>query len=79
MITTKNSGAAEIIKDGIHGFVVQKAEDFQGIADKINFLLHNSNELEAMGKNARRLAEEFTFESHINKILALYKRVIADR
>ena len=79
VITTKNSGAAEIIKDGIHGFVVQKAEDFQGIADKINFLLHNSNELEAMGKNARRLAEEFTFESHINKILALYKRVIADR
>jgi len=79
VITTRNSGAAEIIKDGIHGFVLQKAEDFQNMADQINFFLHNSNKLEAMGKNARQLAEEFTFESHINKILALYQRVIAGR
>jgi UDP-glucose:(heptosyl)LPS alpha-1,3-glucosyltransferase len=79
VITTKNSGAAEIIRDEIHGFVVQMPEDFQQIAEKIRFLLHNRIKLEAMGKNARKLAEEFTFERHINKILALYERVIADR
>lgn len=78
VITTKNSGAAEIIKDDIHGFVIQTPEDFQITAEKINLLLNNRNKLEAMGINARQLAEEFTFEKHINKILALYERVIAE-
>jgi len=49
------------------------------MAEKISLLLNNSNKLEAMGKNARQLAEEFTFKSHINKILELYERVIATR
>ena len=79
VITTRNSGAAEIIKDDIHGFVIEKPEDLRIMAEKISLLLNNSNKLEAMGKNARQLAEEFTFESHINKILALYERVIATR
>jgi UDP-glucose:(heptosyl)LPS alpha-1,3-glucosyltransferase len=79
VITTKKSGAAEIIKDEVHGFVVQTPEDFQIIAEKISLLSNNRNKLEAMANNARQLAEEFTFESHINKILALYERVIATR
>ena len=78
VITTRNSGAAEIIKDDIHGFVIEKPEDLQIMAEKISLLLNNSNKLEAMGKNARQLAEEFTFKSHINKILALYERVIQE-
>jgi UDP-glucose:(heptosyl)LPS alpha-1,3-glucosyltransferase len=79
VITTRNSGAAEIIKDNVHGFVIEKPEDFRALAEKIGVFLNNRDRLISVSENARRLAEEFTFEKHINKILALYERVIAER
>jgi UDP-glucose:(heptosyl)LPS alpha-1,3-glucosyltransferase len=79
VITTKNSGAAEIIKDGEQGFVIEEPEDAGTIAEKIHFFLDSKDRLQSMSENARKLAEEFTFEKHINKILALYERVLANR
>ncbi len=72
VITTKNSGASEIIEDGVHGFVVQKPEDFQSIAQGIEVLLDDKEKLMSMSKNARQLAEEFTFERHMGRIKKLY-------
>ena len=79
VITTKNSGASEIIKDGVHGFVVQKPEDVAAIAEKIQFLVNNSEKLKSMSENARRLAEGFTFEAHMEKIRELYKSIIGEK
>jgi UDP-glucose:(heptosyl)LPS alpha-1,3-glucosyltransferase len=79
VITTGNSGAAEIIRDGEHGFVVKEPEDTKTIAGKIRFFLDNKDRLISMSEGARRLAEEFTFEKHIGKTLALYERIIAER
>jgi UDP-glucose:(heptosyl)LPS alpha-1,3-glucosyltransferase len=73
VITTKNSGASEIIQDGIQGFVVQEPEDFRSIAQGINVLLNDKDKLRSMSKNARQLAEEFTFEKHIGRIKKLYE------
>lgn len=77
VITTKNSGAAEIIKDAVHGFVINKPEDVASIAEKIGVFINDRDALESMSKKARQLAEEFTFEKHISKIKDLYERVIA--
>ncbi len=79
VITTKYSGAAEIIKDGVNGFVVQKPEDFESIAEKIEGVFNDREKLVSMGKNARRLAEEFTYKRHIDKILALYKGINTEK
>lgn len=79
VITTRNSGAAEIIKDGVHGFVVEEPEDITAISEKIRFCLNNRDKLKLMSENARRLAEEFTFEKYIGKIHELYERIIAER
>ncbi|RPI34274.1 MAG: glycosyltransferase, partial [Nitrospiraceae bacterium] len=76
VITTKNSGGSEIINDGVQGFVIRQPEDIKAIAEKIRFFIHNRERLEAMSKNARSLAEEFTFEKHISRIKELYERVI---
>ncbi len=76
VITTKNSGASEIIKDGEHGFVVNKPENVEAIAGKIKSLMQDREAREAMGRNARSLAEEFTFEKHIGKIKKLYESII---
>jgi UDP-glucose:(heptosyl)LPS alpha-1,3-glucosyltransferase len=75
VITTKNSGASEIIKDDIQGFVVSGPEDVEGIAKGIRSFVNNREKLREMSKNARALAEEFTFEKHMNKIRELYKSI----
>ncbi len=76
VITTKNSGASEIIKDGVQGFVVQEPEDVSSIAAGINVLLEDRDKLGSMSKSARQLAEEFTFESHMGRIKRLYDSLV---
>ncbi len=78
VITTKYSGAAEIIKDNVNGFVIQEPGDLMEIAERIKVLL-NRDKLESMGENARRLAENFTFDKHIGRMMALYERVMSGR
>lgn len=75
VITTKNSGASEIIKDGVQGFVIERPEDTETIAEKIRLLFTDREKLQSMSGAARFLAEGFTFERHISKIKALYKEV----
>lgn len=75
VITTKNSGAAEIIKDGVQGFVIGQPEDTETITEKIKLLFIDREKLQSMSRAARLLAEGFTFERHISKIKALYKEV----
>lgn len=77
VITTKLSGASEIIKDGIQGFIVDKPEDIEIIAQKIRFLM-DKNENRKMGLEARKLAENFSFEVHIKRTMNLYKTIISE-
>ncbi len=79
VITTKQSGASEIINDGVQGFVIREPEDIQAIAEKMHLLINNREILEAMSKNARSLAEEFTFEKHIGRIKKLYESIISEK
>ncbi len=76
VITTKYSGAAEIIKDGVTGFVVGDPDDYEAIAEKIKTILNNKDKLKSMSKNARRLAEEFTYKRHIDEIMSLYESIV---
>ena len=78
VITTRNSGASEIIKDGEQGFVVREPEDVASLAEKIKILLDDKDKLHSMSKSARHLAEEFTFEKHIGKIKKLYESIMAE-
>lgn len=72
VITTKNSGASEIIENGVQGFVVKAPEDVLTISEKIYFLMNNKNELEKMSKEARLLAERFSLQSHIEQMITFY-------
>jgi len=75
VITTRLSGAAEIIEDGIHGFTISAPEDCPAIAEKISYLMDNRETREAMGIDARRRAEEFTYAKYSERIQKLYKEV----
>ena len=77
VITTRLSGAAEIIKDGFHGFVIPSPEDYNAIADKIKFLIDNNEKREFISINARKLAEDFSFERYSERILNLYRSLVS--
>jgi UDP-glucose:(heptosyl)LPS alpha-1,3-glucosyltransferase len=77
VITTKNSGAAEIIVDGEQGVVIDRPEDVASISEKMNYFLQHRGRLESMSSNARKLAEEFSNERHIGKVLELYGRIVS--
>jgi len=71
IITTRQSGAAEIIEDGRQGFVIENPEDINDIAEKITLIM-DRNQWQRMNIEARKLAEKFSFEEHMKKIYALY-------
>ncbi|MEW6570349.1 MAG: glycosyltransferase family 4 protein [Nitrospirota bacterium] len=76
VITTKSTGAAEILEDGVHGFVVSSPEDHASVAEKIELMITDSRQRELMNLNARKLAGEFSFSRYSGQILDLYRRVI---
>jgi len=78
VITTKYSGAAEIIENGVNGFVVQAPEDSGALAEGIKKLC-DANTRHAMSIEARALAEKFTFQRYAGEIMELYNGVIACR
>jgi len=74
VITTRLSGASEIIQDGVQGFVIDKPEEIERIAEKICSLM-NSSKNQSMGLEARRLAENFSFKAFIEKMIKLYESI----
>lgn len=78
VITTSNSGAAEIIEHGVNGFVVERPEDVGQIAEKIGVLM-DARTRETMSRKARILAEKFSFARYTDTIMRLYDRVIHHR
>jgi UDP-glucose:(heptosyl)LPS alpha-1,3-glucosyltransferase len=78
VITSGQSGAADIIRDGKNGFVVQEPEDTGAIADRIGKMM-DADRLSAMGSEARKLAEQFTFARHMREILQLYSDIMKEK
>ena len=78
VITTRNSGAAEIIDEGKNGFVVQEPEDTAAISGSMKKLL-DADLLHAMGREARKTAEKFTMERFVHEILRLYSDIMEEK
>ena len=78
VITTRNSGASEIIDDGKSGFVVQAPEDTAAIAGSMKKLL-DADLLHAMGSEARKAAEKFTMARFVREIMQLYSDIMKEK
>ncbi len=78
VITTRNSGASEIIDHGRNGFVADAPEAIDAIAGGLSALL-DSSRCTAMGKEARKTAELFTFDRYLREILELYSAIMEEK
>lgn len=75
VIASNVGGLREQVIDGFNGFLVPP-RDPKAIADRILYFLENPSEIEKMGLNGRRLAEErFDIEKRIDKILEVYASI----
>jgi len=67
IITTTNSGAPGIIIDNQSGFIITP-NNREALKEKILYFYHNREEIERMGRNARKSVETLTWERYYNEI-----------
>lgn len=75
IIGSNVGGIPEWLDDGKTGYLVEPGNPEQ-IAEKVIMLLSNRKLLEQMGKNARKRAEQFSIEKHVEKLEKVYLEVI---
>ena len=75
VVTSANSGAAEILEHGKNGRVVENPSDPKEIAENINALFDPAVR-ESMGQHARSLAQKFTKENNLQEMIKVYQKVL---
>ena len=70
VIITANTGASDIITDGVEGFIIP-IRDVEALKDKLEWCYSHPQELAEMGRAARRKAEELNW--------GLYRQRLADK
>lgn len=77
VITTKNIGANETIRDGHVGYLLEQ-EDYKSLAEKILYLIKNPNVISDLGLSAKKEVEEkYDWDSVIiPRILKIYHSLI---
>lgn len=74
VIVTEGAGVSEWVEDGKEGFVVP-IRDAEAIRDKLLYYYNNLSEVERMGRNARKRAEDFSWDKIRQGYKQLYKSV----
>lgn len=77
-IITRETGAADIVRDGVEGFVVP-SRDPAAIAEKLSLLSENGDLRQRMGHAARLRAEEYSWTRFDAQFLGTIAKVQASR
>lgn len=74
VVATDVGGASEAIVEGETGFLIESNDD-KALAEKIVWLLQNSEQAKEMGKAGRKIvAEKFSCAAQIGSVIELYKQ-----
>lgn len=74
VVTSRFTGAADIIRHGESGLIVQEPGNPRELAKNI-LLLFNKEAREEMGRQARTLAEQFSQQRNIETMIRLYEEL----
>jgi glycosyltransferase involved in cell wall biosynthesis len=75
VITTKNTGGPDVIKDNKQGFITN-IRDSHNLAKKIKYFYDNRNEIKRMGMNARKQAEKYSWHSYGENVVKAYEKIM---
>jgi len=76
-ITTRIAGAAELISDGYDGVLFDDHTDAGEIAQKINLLSEDQGLRETIGSNARKTAEDYSWDKVALRTMEVYQSLRA--
>ncbi|UCE61435.1 MAG: glycosyltransferase family 4 protein [Phycisphaerales bacterium] len=71
-ITTRWDGAAEMIEDGVSGYVIDDPWDVSALAERIE-RLRQPDIRQAIGTSAKQVSRRIGMERHADEMLALYE------
>lgn len=74
VITTACNGAGEVITEGREGFVVDRPDALDDLADRLGRMADDTARA-AMSARAARLGREQSFDRHVARLLAVFERV----
>ncbi len=72
VITTENSGS--VVEDGREGFIIP-TQDVEILKEKILFFYNNRDKIKEFGTNARKKAEQYTWENYGKRVNEIYNLV----
>lgn len=78
VITTRHNGAADVIEDGVHGYVIDSADEVDQLADRIRRLA-DPDHRRACGAQGRGLRDRLSMARHAEELLKVYEEVRHDR
>jgi glycosyltransferase involved in cell wall biosynthesis len=79
VIATPNTGAEEIITDGEEGFIV-RAQDSDGVAERLQWLADHEDQRLEMGRRARaRVSEGFSWADYGARARSAYQSILQAR
>ena len=74
ILATKVNGTEELIKGRYNGFFIKR--DSKDIAEKINILISDENLRKQMARNARKTAENYSWDRVVKMTLDVYEEVL---
>lgn len=77
VVTTRFNGAAERIRDGLHGYVVDSPDDVEAIADRLRRLSDDAHRRECAGR-APAAVEEISMFAHAGRSYELYRALLSE-
>lgn len=63
VIGTTNSGAEDLVDEGINGFIIEPG-NFEQLKSAMTFFVQNPNQIPIMSLEARKKAEQFTWDAY---------------
>jgi len=77
-ITTSHNGAAEVMLDGVHGFIVSDPDDTATLADRV-LRMRDPGLIATMSSAASALAPKLTMTRHVDEMIEFYETILASR
>lgn len=74
ILATKINWTEELIKEGYNGFFIKR--DPKDIAEKINILIEDKQLRKIVSRNARKTAENYSWDKIAKKTLEVYQNII---
>ena len=79
VLVSRDSGAAELISDGVDGLLIQEPRDVTELSAKLGALLKDAHLRTRLGRQARRTALQYPWDRVARETEEVYERVLLQK